>query len=162
MSSCPQSGMRSAGILGRLEWRLGAGADSTRVTAQVAFQRGPTGPFLAEAVTVTTGADARASVATVEQAPSRCANFTGAVPGGGTMRLAIGQLSVSPLGEDTSGVRVTATVDGVPLTIYAHLIAVAFRGLTMMVVVAQLNAIDAGDAEAITRTAFDKLRKLAG
>ncbi|MEV4517439.1 hypothetical protein AB0K00_51850 [Dactylosporangium sp. NPDC049525] len=162
-------GASPAGQLGGGVEQCGAAGGPTTApsgasaAAQVFFQGGPIGPFLTESVTVTDGAQARESVAAMAQAASRCANFTGQVPGSAaTMRMAIGQLSVGALGDATAAVRVTATVDGFPVTIHAHLFAVAYRGLLMLVVLAQLDEVKADDAEALARKAFEKLRKLGG
>ncbi|KUL41365.1 hypothetical protein [Actinoplanes awajinensis] len=125
---------------------------------QVMLAKGMTGPFVAEAIVAPGDLAARTMVADLAAAPVACPNFSGEAAGTG-VTVSMSQLTVGKYGDASAGVQLTATPAGLPMSIHGYVISFAHRGIAVTVIVMGLTEIDKAEAEAVVRSAANRVQR---
>lgn len=135
----------------------GAPSGTPAATAQTVLAKGMTGPFVAEVVAAPGDAAARELVADVAAAAAACPNFSGDA-GGTKVTVSLSQMTVPRYGDVASGVQLVATPEGLPVSIHGYVVAFAYRGLAVTVLVMSLQEIDKAAAATVVTAAERRAR----
>ncbi|MEU4240722.1 hypothetical protein [Actinoplanes sp. NPDC026619] len=130
-------------------------------TAAAAFAKNGLGTMLFESITSTGPRAALDIVDGVAIAPHQCPTVLTNVPASGqAIRLRLTPLRVARMGDAAAGVAFTAKLPAVGMTVQGKMIAVAYRGTALTIMLIGTAPVTPQEANAIAITAARKLQRL--
>jgi hypothetical protein len=129
------------------------------VHALAVHQGGPVGPFVAEAITVTSGSAATRTMRGLVNVTANCARFGGELPGGIKVDVALDPLTFPRMADEVAAFRVTLAMPGAGVAMYAHVVYVRAGRLLISTTLMQMSSPDVADTEKIVRAAAGKAVK---
>jgi len=132
------------------------------VSALAVAQVSLTGPYVAENITVTSYQEAEHKMAALADVVKNCDHFSASAGGGLTADVTIGPLTVAPVGDQVVAFRLTASIQGAGVGLYAHVVTVRTGNVLVLVTHMTLTSPDVQITESIVQAAVNKALPLRG